>query len=496
MKNFFQSFYFKLSAIFLILLLLISIIQIVISFNASKKFHTVTEQSTNRALAKAMASEFEQFLTDSIDVAAIEHMIHYMMVINPRIEIYLLDEQGTILAYFAGPGKQLKATSVGLAPIRTFLKGEEELPIYGDDPRHPGRKKIFSAAPLRIKQEIDGYLYIIIESEKYDDAAAMFYQGFMTRTVVKGVLISVIVTGVLGLIFFALLTRRLHRITRVMQAFERGQLNERVPVEKNDEISYLAQSFNNLAESVVSNMEEMKRTDQLRRELVANISHDLRNPLASIKGYLETIQLKDTQLEPTVRQQYLETTLKISDMLEKLVDELFQLSKLDSHQIQPHLESFFISDLLQDIIMKFKPIAEKKQIQLKAELPEQLPQVYADIGLIERALSNLIDNALRYTDCGGTVKVKIFQEDQKIRVSISDTGCGIRQEELPLIFDRFYRVEKSRSRSTGGAGLGLAIARKILELHKTTISVESRENEGTTFSFYLNTWQHSNLQMV
>ncbi len=491
MKNFLQSFYVKLSAIFLVLLLLMGAIQIFISINAAKKFHDVTTQTANRDLAKAMAGEFSPVVKDSIDYAKIGHMLHYMMVINPRIEIYLLDDSGNILAFFAGPGKKLQSKKVDLVPIRTFIAGRTKFPIFGDDPRHVGRKKIFSAAPLQIGKDIHGFLYIVVESEKYEEAAAIFRQPFIATTVIKGLLISILVTAVLGLLLFALTTRRLHRITQVVQDFEKGKLNERIPVTKNDEISYLAKSFNKLADTIVANIEEMKKTDRLRRELVANISHDLRNPLASIKGYLETIQLKDRELVPEERQKYIDTTLKISDMLEKLVDQLFQLSKLDARQIQPQLEPFSFADLLQDVVMKFKPLAEKKHIQLDAVLPERLPQVYADIGLLERALSNLIDNALRYTPEKGSVKIEIVQTGKKILVKISDTGFGIKEEELPLIFDRFYRVEKSRSRTTGGAGLGLAIAHKILELHKTTISVESKVNRGTTFSFHLDTWQQA-----
>jgi signal transduction histidine kinase len=171
------------------------------------------------------------------------------------------------------------------------------------------------------------------------------------------------------------------------------------------------------------------------------------------------------------------------------VEQLFELSKLDARQTQAHLEPFSITDLVQDVVMKFKPWAEKSHIELQAVLPEQLPQVYADIGLIERALSNLIENALRYTPEDGNVKIVIDKSEQTVKVVVADTGSGIQEEELPLIFDRFYRVEKSRARATGGAGLGLAIAKKIIDLHQSSIAVESKVNVGTTFSFNLKAWQ-------
>ncbi len=141
--------------------------------------------------------------------------------------------------------------------------------------------------------------------------------------------------------------------------------------------------------------------------------------------------------------------------------------------------------------MKFKPEAESRKVDLQASLPKDLLMVEADIGMIERALSNFIDNARQYTPEKGTIKVDLSKQNKKVRVVVSDTGVGIPEEQIPLVFERFFRVEKSRSRSSGGTGLGLAIAKRILELHESTITVESVEKEGTAFSFDLKTF-HTN----
>jgi signal transduction histidine kinase len=360
--------------------------------------------------------------------------------------------------------------------------------LLGDDPRNPGSKKAFSVAPIQIGKEMQGFLYVILGSEQFDSAVEMIRERYLTSTIIRGLLLSVLVTGIIGLILFAFLTRRLRRMKRVVQDFEQGQLERRVDIRSGDEIGQLAACFNKMADTIVANMEELKKTDKIRRELIANVSHDLRSPLASIKAYLETLQIKENDLTAALRQEYIANILNVANGLENLVEQLFELSKLDARQIQPHLEPFSIADLVQDVVMQFKPAAEKSGIRLEAELPEQLPQVYADIGLIERALSNLIDNALRYTPEGGAVNVRIESGDKKVRVYVSDTGYGIEKEELPLIFDRFYRVEKSRAKTTGGCGLGLAITKKILEIHKSTINVESRVNAGTTFCFILDAW--------
>lgn len=488
MKNLLQSFYIKISAIFLVLLLIMAITIVIVTQKSSESFFSTADQTMNWDLAKNIATDFKTAVEDSIDYAQIEHMMHYMMVINPGIEIYLLNETGKIMAFFAEPQKKMQIEKINLEVVKSFIAGGEQLPIYGDDPRNEGRKKIFSAAPITVGKS-DGYIYVIIGSEQFDEAVGSIWQEYVTDNLSQGLFISITVTGIIGLILFAFLTRRLRKMEAVVQNFEQGKLDERIDVKRNDELGHLANSFNKMADTIVANLEELKKTDYIRRELIANVSHDLRNPIASIKGYLETIQLKDDNLSVQERKKYIDSTLQICVMLETLVEQLFQLSKLDSQQIKPQLEAFSIADLLQDVVMKFKPLAEKKKIQLNPEFPEKLPQTFADIGLIERAISNLIDNAIQYTPENGEVIINIAPENGKIKIVVSDTGYGISEEELPLIFNRFYRVEKSRARSTGGTGLGLAITKKIIDLHNSTIFVTSKIDVGTNVSFLLDTWQ-------
>lgn len=485
MKKFFQSFYGKLSMVLLVLLIVMGVAQVLITVQASMQYVSEAEQKVNLRLANAVAKEFRPHLTDSLDMAAIEHQIHYMMVINPKIEIYLLNAQGKILAFFAEPKKKVQTDNVDLQPVKKFLSDEAELPIMGDDPRHPGQKKPFSAARLQIGKNINGYLYIITESEQFDSAAGMIRGSYIVRTTVKGLIITLIFAAIIGMILFAFLTRRLKAMTEVVTGFEQGKLENRVNIKSNDEVGQLGKSFNQMADTIVQNMEELRRTDDLRRELVAGVSHDLRSPLASIQGYLETILIKDDKLSPEEKNKYLEIILHNTQMLSNLVSELFELSKLDAKQIQPNPEKFSIAELIQDVVMKLKHQAEKNNINLEPVFSENVPLVYADIGLMERALSNLIENAIRYTPANGTVKVVLSDSGKKVRITVSDTGAGIPKKDIPYIFDRFYRVERSRNRTTGGTGLGLAISKKILELHGSDIFVDSEVNVGTKFYFDL-----------
>jgi signal transduction histidine kinase len=240
-----------------------------------------------------------------------------------------------------------------------------------------------------------------------------------------------------------------------------------------------------MADTIAANMENLKQTDRLRRELVANVSHDLRSPLASIQGYTETILMKQETLPPEELRKYLETILSDAKQLNRLVEELFELSKLDAKQIKPNLETFSLTELLQDVSMKFKSHASKFNIQLMTDLPKQLYFVHADIGMIERVLSNLIENAMNFTPARGRVELSLHQHDGQLRVRVLDTGKGISAEDIPHIFDRFYTGDRSRSRSVRGSGLGLAISQKIMELHHSSIAVTSKLNKGSVFEFDL-----------
>ena len=483
MNNFIRSFYFKLSVVFLGVLLIMAITQIALTVRLSSGFIKEVDQSLNVNLAKDMASEIEPLIENGdLKLDRIGERIHYMMVMNPKIEIYLLDGNGKILAYFAEPGKKIQLDSVDLKPIQVFLKHPADLPILGSDPRHVGVRKPFSAARL---QNREGYLYIIIGSEQYDYVNALFRENFIIRTIIYGLLISALFASALGLILFAFLTRRIRTLSGVVNQFKNGNYGSRTPNPAQDEIGQLAATFNQMADTIVANIDILKQTDSLRREVIANVSHDLRSPLASIQGYLETIQLKEKTLSEEERKRYLDIILKNTMLLNRLVHELFDLSKLDAKQVEPKMEAFCYPDLVQDVMMKFRDQAEKQKITINMEMESALPMIKGDIGMLERALSNLIDNALHHTPEQGQVTIKLEKIDGALRTSVSDSGQGIAEEDLPYIFERYYRGKKRTKRKSNSTGLGLPIAMKILELHQSTIKVESEIGQGATFYFDL-----------
>jgi signal transduction histidine kinase len=447
-----------------------------------------TTQKVNVNLAHEMAMEFQPYLMDSIESDSIIKKIQYLEGINPQVDIYLLGSNGMIKGSFLGQDAppELAMATVDTEPLDAYLAGET-LPILGEDPINPEVKKPFSVAHISIMGSDGCYLYVILESQQYDEVAGMLAESYIIKNAMIGLFIVILTTTFLGLLVFRLLTYRLTNVTNTVVAFEHGQLDERVNVRSNDELGTLASSFNQMADTIVANMDDIKQVDRLRRELIANVSHDLRSPLASIQGYLETIQYKDEEktLSDEERTKYYNIVLRNTKKLGNLIAELFELSKLDAKNVQPDLEPVSIAELAQDVVMQFQPQANAKSIVLQANLPDEpLKLVNADIALMERAISNLIDNAIKNTPEGGMVNLTPANAGDRVIVKITDTGFGISDDQIARIFDRFYQVDGSRSPGNG-AGLGLSIAQKILELHGAKLSVQSALNQGTTFSFSL-----------
>ncbi|MEL6275249.1 MAG: HAMP domain-containing sensor histidine kinase, partial [Bacteroidota bacterium] len=288
-----------------------------------------------------------------------------------------------------------------------------------------------------------------------------------------------------GLLAIWYLTRNLRRITETVSRFREGDYTARIPQRSKGDFVGLADTFNDMADKITANIDEMKSLENLRRELIANVSHDLRTPLAIMQGFVETLLMKNSTLSSEDREKHLKTVLSGSERLSGLISQLFEYSKLEAQQIEPHKEAFHVGELAQDVAHKFSVLAKEKDIDIKVDLPQDLPLIFADLGLVERVMNNLMDNALKFTPKGGTITLQMLPTDDSVEVRIVDTGPGIPEADQAHIFDRYKKASRSIDGSNQGAGLGLAIVKKILELHDQSICVQSRVKEGTTFIFQL-----------
>ena len=221
----------------------------------------------------------------------------------------------------------------------------------------------------------------------------------------------------------------------------------------------------------------------LRRDLIANVSHDLRTPLVALRGYLEVLLARDATLDAEQRRHYLGIALRQSEQLSRLVDDLFELARLDFKDLALERETFDLRELASDVLQKFQLQADGCSVRLLLTTDGTSARVDADLGLVERVLENLVGNALRHTPGGGEVVVHLAAVDGAVRVDVRDTGSGIAPEDLPHVFERHWRG--GHARRDDGAGLGLAIARRIVELHGGSLAVESSLGCGTCFTFVL-----------
>ena len=363
------------------------------------------------------------------------------------------------------------------------------MPFRGDDPRNPDASKIFSAWEVQTEGELQGYLYVILGGQKYD-ALVGTIRGSYSRDLGLWAIATLLVLGAaMGLLAFALLTKRLRRLTATVQQLSdsdfESDLSEYQSGHGSDEIDQLDRAFHAMAIRISEQVERLKATDRLRRELISNVSHDLRTPLASMQGYIETLLIKNGSLSNDERERCLRIARKNTQRLSELVDDLFELSKLESANVEPAFETFSLAELLQDTVQEFELDAGHKNITLETAAPSDRTVVYADIGLIQRVLENLLKNAIHFTPAGGHIRIDVERRPETVAVSVSDTGCGIADSDLNKIFDRFYRREPGDKDRIGSTGLGLAIVKRILDLHDSRITVTSEVDRGTRFEFDL-----------
>ena len=482
----FRTLYARLSLSLAALLITVGILYTLISLSSAQYYLQKTDQKLNLDLAKNLVADRNLVQSGLLNEKALSATFMEYMVINPSIEIYLLDLQGNILSYSADPG-QVKRRTVSLAPIESFLNGET-LPLLGDDPRNHDKQKIFSVTPVPSAEKPEGYLYVVLLGERYDNAEQFIKESIIWKQT-GGALIGSLLLGLLvGLLLFRKLTRRLNDLSSDMDNFRHSdfsQLAITTPAHKsNDEIDQLNHTFQQMAQRIMQQVDELKQQDSLRRELVANVSHDLRTPMAILHGYLETLQLKGEQLNQDEQNHYVAQALKSSERLNQLISELFELARLEAQESVPERENFNLAELAHDVLQKFQLRAEEKQITLSLEIDTDNLFIHADIGLVARVFENLLGNALKFTPDNGRITLLLSKQNDQAVVAIKDSGPGIAIEDLPRVFDRFYQGKDNSNRSQPG-GLGLAIAKRIIDLHHGDIDVKSSPGQGSSFIFSL-----------
>ncbi len=289
-------------------------------------------------------------------------------------------------------------------------------------------------------------------------------------------LIAAVVAMVIALVFSRILTRPIVSLTRSIQRMGRGDFSTRVPVTGSGELRRLSETFNAMSE-------KLEMLDQSRNQFVSNASHELKTPLATMKILLESI-IYQPDMDGEMRTEFLTDINKEIDRLNMVIGDLLTLVSMDSKTMRLNRTSFSLAQLVTDTAARLKLVLEQREQELKLNLSDRC-EMYADNAKLTQVVYNLMENASKYTQEGGTIRVRLIRSGRDAILTVSDNGPGIPKEDQPHIFDRFYRVDKARSRETGGTGLGLSIVHQMVLMHGGTVSVESEEGSGTTFTVEL-----------
>lgn len=498
-----KTLYAKLAVTFVTLFIVLIAGFLWLMLWSTNQYHLEVTQRLNSSLAMYVAGAKPLITEGEVQEKTMKELAHMVMIVNPGVEVYLLDKQGKILAN-ALPEGSIELNQIDLAPIKSMIEGSSQFPSLGKDPRNPAQEKIFSAFTVEDQKtkEFAGYLYIVLAGEAYQNMVSSLQSSHILRNSFVIIVLATLFACACAFILFSTITKPLRLLAKRMLSFQEKELGDEALPERartestTDEISQLNHVFTAMSELIHEQIERLGEVDRVRRELVSNVSHDLRTPIASMQGYLETLIIKSDNLTQEQRKEYIAIAYKHGQRLTRLVGELFELTKLESGRVLPKKEAFSLAELCQDIAQKFKLKLENKSIALVLDTNNNHHWVYADIALIERVLENLIENAIRYTPKQGKIELLLTDTDKSVTMSVVDNGCGLDSEDLTKIFDRYYQSHSGQSiteqgakhsaeQQADGAGLGLAIVKRILELHDSSISVYSEINKGSKFSFPL-----------
>jgi two-component system sensor histidine kinase BaeS len=420
-----------------------------------------------------------------------DHVPSTMIQTNDPILLVVVDPNGRQL--FSGQPGYLRLSDADIPVLKQALlqalQGQEvdgHLQGSADSDTFSG---LYISLPLRYNGQPDGQIIgamLVAQPEFYPKnfSPSQFLVNVNQAILIAGLFLALVVVA-FSLVLARRLTHPLESLTLAAEQMKSGNYTQRVDLPKShDELGRLALTFNAMADTIEADVTELRRQEQLRRDLLANIAHDLATPLTAIQGFSEA--LADNVIsDPTTRQETAQLIGREVQRLRRLVGEMQQMTSLESRRTQLELAPLDMHSLVDETLAVIEPECEQSDISLKNEITPTTPLVLADSDRITQVLLNLLDNARRHTPHGGTITISAKPEANMLAVSVSDTGAGIDPADLPHIFDRFYRADRSRTGSTGGRGLGLSIVKAIITAHGGTIKAESNPEQGTCIIFTL-----------
>ena len=324
--------------------------------------------------------------------------------------------------------------------------------------------------------------YIVYIKDNKQTVQALSSEIF--RIILESMVIGLVISIALSLILAKAMVTPLQSLTRAAEKVAAGDFSDKVDNDARDEIGVLTRTFNEMAGQLESNLDDLRRSEQMRREFVANVSHELRTPITSIRSYAETLADND-DVPPQMRRDFLGVIVNESDRMTKIVQDLLTLSRFDAGSISFKFEQFSFADAVTAVYNATVMEAQKHRHKFVLSLPDSVPDIRGDRARIEQVLINMVSNAIKYTPDGGRIRLTAGSGNGKVWASVRDNGIGIPEADVGRVFERFYRVDKARSRESGGTGLGLSIAQEIVARHDGTIGIKSTQGKGTTITVTL-----------
>ena len=481
------SLFSQLAFTFLLMLGLLAIVYGYLTVTLVNRYFEATHQRLNREVAAHIVEFMAPFTREGVNRKGAEAIFFQAMVTNPSVEVYLLDSAGRVELYHAADG-QIKRHQVDIVPVQEYIQNQGAIYVKGDNPRNEKEQTIFSAASVVRNGRLQGYVYVILTSSIYGSVMGLLRQNYVIQWGVGTLLITLLAALAIGLLAVYRLTKNLRYVIEQVQQFQSGDLSTRIRIEPASELAPLADTFNNMAETLTRNMDQLQQAEQLRRNLVATVSHDLRTPLAAIHGYSETLVLKPT-LADDQKKEYAGIILQSTTKLIKLVAELFELSKLEAHETEPHREPFVLAELVMEVFAKCRLLAQQKQIAFTCENCQLSMPCLADVGMLERVLQNLIENAIRYAPSGSFVRIMLLPEPTTLTIHIENATDSLHEPVRSYLLDS--SPDGSLASRPNGAGLGLVIVRKILGLHTSQLVAVQPTDQTIRFTFSLPVYQPS-----
>lgn len=335
------------------------------------------------------------------------------------------------------------------------------------------------AVPLKKETRVIGLVVIFSPI----DAVKQHVDSILGITLI-GALIGIVLATILSIFVSRKMIRPLAKMEETARQITEGEFGRQIQVTSEDEVGRLARSFNRMSTELEEKIEAIERLDHLRQELLSDVSHELRTPLTVIQGFSEAV-LDGLVKSKEQEKLYLSNIIDESERLRRLVDDLLDLKGMEAAKTFDEMEYVVLNKLAQITVERLRNMAKSKEIKLTLSVPEQTITILGNIDRLKQVLTNLLDNAIKHSEVGGVVRVELGLEYNCTFISVENSGSGIPREDIENIWERFYKVDKSRSRRGTGTGLGLSIVKKIIEMHGGKVSAESEPGHGAVFTVYL-----------